>query len=127
MKYTLHKTFDATINSRSTLLDAVREFGLNLCKGTSALKKDKTLVLEAIKSDPFCVSYLDETMQKDDGVKQAVLAKKNYLSKYVDPLSETIKINADGSISNEDIKKITIRNQRFYEAENQVKLSQSER
>ena len=117
MKIKTYKQFASKIKDSKTLKEAVADFGLNLCKGSTALKRDKQIVKMAINSDPFAVMYLDDDIAASPEIADAVMAKNAYLEKYIDPLSE-------GRLKLEEIaiEKIELRNKIAKQSDREAQL-----
>lgn len=112
MKFKLRKTFPTEINNKREMTKAINEFGLNYCKASEKLKKDKGLALEAVEQDAYSVMYMTDEMRQDKDIQNAVHAKRKSLDKYIFPLEDLqdksllTKINLSGTeIVSEEIAK----------------------
>ena len=117
----------AELRTKRTALTAVKEFGLNLFKLPDRLKNDKTVVLQAIESDPFAIRMVpDEKVRRDPEISEKVLEKKKYLAKYIDPLGEEINVEK-GYLTNKEKEMIEMRNSKYYELEQEraIRLGRS--
>ena len=85
MKFVLHKTYPTDINSKQEALEAVKDFGCNLCKA-SCFANDKDVVKEAIKSDPYAVMFASSALTRDPEIKSAVRKDHDALSRLLDPI-----------------------------------------
>ena len=85
MKFQLHKTYPSDITSKEMALEAVEDFGCNLCKA-SRFANDKEVVKAAIKTDPYAVIFASESMTKDPEIKNAMENTSHSLSRLLDPI-----------------------------------------
>ena len=86
MKYKERKIFPAEIYEKKEAVESLGSFGLNYCKFSDRLKKDKSLASMAVEKNPYAVMYMTEEMRQEPSVKNTVISKKEYLEKYIDPI-----------------------------------------
>lgn len=66
-------------NDRYQVIDAVQKNGLNLCKCSESLRKDKEVCLQAIDNDPFSYMFIDESLRGDLDICSSVLTKNGWM------------------------------------------------
>lgn len=99
MELKLKNIYDAQINDSETFDEAIKDFGLNYCKGNSRLKKRKDFALEAIRQYPWNVIHLPEELLEDEDIKEALKEGNSYMfNKYIDPSDAFLNENIVNSV-----------------------------
>lgn len=99
MELKLKNIYDANINDAEVFEEAVKDFGLNYCKGNSRLKSNKKFALEAIKQYPWTIIHLPKDLLEDEDIKHEIKNDNSYLfDKYINPTDAFLNENIANSV-----------------------------
>lgn len=107
----LRKNFPANITTKQELREAINDYPLNLCKGIASLKRDKELIVNAIRKDPFAIVYVDEDIRQSKDIQRIVQSESKYLNKWVDPITKEIGLSKP-EIDEETINLVCLTNEK---------------